>query len=471
MRPLRHPRDPLPPFLERQRREVHARDPHPPRSRRHEAQQHLEQRGLARPAGSGEGDALPWPDRQRDRSRRVLAPALVADRDPVHLDPQPRGRHRGRAAQGGDRGLEHLEDLLRGRQPLGGRVVLRPDLTQRQISLRRQDQDDQPGVQIELPVDQPHADGHGHQRHRERRQQFQGEGGEEGDAQGPHRRLPVVVGDLADRLGLRLGPAEDLQRRQPGHHVQEVSGQPGQQPPLAVHPGLGGHADQHHEERNQRQGDHDDGRRHPVLGDDPGEDRHRDDHREAQLGQVAREVVVEGVHAPGGQRHQRPGPLSAQPAGSQVRGPVQQPAAQLRLDRRPGPMGRQLREPGEQAAAQRHGREQQQRCPQRLAVQPLLEGADHDLGDQHRLTDDQPRPGKSQGHHGRQEEAGGAGVSKQARVDRFHVKHPPEQGQAGRSGISAHRRCAACRSACGTPSTSSPGRAGRAALPLLHTRS
>ena len=66
------------------------------------------------------------------------------------------------------------------------------------------------------------------------------------------RRYSAVIG--ADRLGLRLGPAEDLEGRQAGDHVEEVAGQPGQQPPLAVHPGLGGPADEHHEQRDQRQG-------------------------------------------------------------------------------------------------------------------------------------------------------------------------------------------------------------------------
>ena len=45
----------------------------------------------------------------------------------------------------------------------------------------------------------------------------------------------VAFGDLADRLRLRLGAAEDLQRRQPGDDVEEVAGEPLERAELAVH--------------------------------------------------------------------------------------------------------------------------------------------------------------------------------------------------------------------------------------------
>ena len=37
--------------------------------------------------------------------------------------------------------------------------------------------------------------------------------------------VPVLVGDVADRGGLGLGPAEDLEGGQAGDHVEEVAGQ------------------------------------------------------------------------------------------------------------------------------------------------------------------------------------------------------------------------------------------------------
>ncbi len=54
----------------------------------------------------------------------------------------------------------------------------------------------------------------------------------------------------------------------------------------------------------------------------------------------------------------------------------------------------------------------------------MLERPDHDLGNQHRLADDQARSGKPEYHHRDEEAAGGVGVAEQTRVDRFHVKHP-----------------------------------------------
>lgn len=53
----------------------------------------------------------------------------------------------------------------------------------------------------------------------------------------------------------------------------------------------------------------------------------------------------------------------------------------------------------------------------------VLEGADDDFGDEHRLGDDQRRSGRAQPHDRHEEEASGAGVPQQTRIDWFHVKH------------------------------------------------
>ena len=46
--------------------------------------------------------------------------------------------------------------------------------------------------------------------------------------------VPVLVGDVADRRDLRLGPAEDLEGGQAGHHIEEVPGQALEKPGLAA---------------------------------------------------------------------------------------------------------------------------------------------------------------------------------------------------------------------------------------------
>lgn len=480
---LGDPGDPVPPAFEVQLREVPAPDPDAPLVGYGEPEDHVQQGGLADPARADQGDGLPRLHGERRGVQRRFGAALVAYGHLRQLQAQ-RVRHV-LGTRGAGFGLQDREDLLGGREALGRRVVLRPDLADRQIRLRGQDQDHQTGVEVEFTVDEAHADRDGDERHRQGRQQLQGEGGEEGDPQGAQGGAAVVGGDGADRRGLGLGPPEDLQGRQPGDDVQEVPGEPGQQLPLPVHPGLGGPADQDHEQRDERQGDDDDRRRHPVLGDDPGEHRHRHDDREAELREVAGEVVVERVDAPGRQGDQRTGALSAQPVGAQSRRPLQEQAAQFRLDGRAGAMGRQFGEPGDQGPSERDGDEQQERGTQRGDREPALEAAHHDLGDEHRLGDHQQGADQAESHHGRQEEAGGPCVVEQTRIDRFHVKHPPggvgelcgieschePRGPRQLTGVSARRRCAGCRCACGRPSRSSSGRAARWAWRCPRTRS
>jgi hypothetical protein len=76
-----------------------------------------------------------------------------------------------------------------------------------------------------------------------------------------------------------------------------------------------------------------------------------------------------------------------------------------------------------QRSADRDGRQQQERRAEFGNRQFMLEGTDHHFGDEHRLGDDQPGTHNSQTDDRHQEQPGGAGVSQQSRVDRFHVKH------------------------------------------------
>ncbi len=299
---LRHPGDAGVPCGHVEGGEVRSADPDPSGGRGDEAEEGVQERRLARPTGADECHGLPRLDGEVHVRDGVRAPPRVADRHVLEgqgtLRRNPAGPRRRQGT------LQHREDVLRGGEALGRRVVLGPHLTQRQIGLGREDEHDQAVVQLHVSVDQAHADGDGDERHGQRGEQFQGEGRQESDPQGPHGRLAVLAGDALDRLCLCLGPAEDLQCRQPRDHVQEVPRQPRQQPPLPVHPGLGGPADQHHEDRDEGQGADDDGRRNPVLGDDAGQYRHGHDDREAQLRKVAREVVVEGVDTTGGEGDQ-----------------------------------------------------------------------------------------------------------------------------------------------------------------------
>ncbi len=459
VRPLRHPGDLRAParrvqLVQPVRGPVGRGDPYRSRRRADEAEQHREQGALARAARAGESQRLAGGEGQREPVQRGGRPAGVTGRQRVELDPGARQRGRRRGAGRRQRGLQHREDLLGRRQPLHAGVVERADLAQREVDLRRQDQHQQPGPEPHRAVHQAEADRDRDQRDRDGGEQFQREGGDEGDPQGAQGGLAVLVGDLGDGGGLRLRPVEDLERGQPLDHVQEVVREAGETAPLTVHPGLGGQPDQHHEERDQRQRRGDDRGRDPVRAEDPGQQHHRHHHREGELRQVAGEVVVQRVDPPGGVRGQLAGAPPLQVAGAERGGVVQQPPAQHRLDPGHRPMGRQLGQPGHRRPPERGGGEQQQRGGQLPEPLAALEAADHDLGDQRGLAEHQHRAGRAEQHRAGQEGPGAAGVRQEPGVDGLHVS--PRRLRRGR-----RRGCAGRRSACGTPSTSSPGRAAR----------
>ena len=80
--------------------------------------------------------------------------------------------------------------------------------------------------------------------------------------------------------------------------------EPLQRTELALGAAARGHADQDHEDRDQRHGEADDHGCDHVLGEHHYQDRHRDDAGKDQLRQVPGEVPVERIHAPGGERRQ-----------------------------------------------------------------------------------------------------------------------------------------------------------------------
>jgi hypothetical protein len=134
----------------------------------------------------------------------------------------------------GDRSFEDLEDLLGCAQALRAGVEVGADGAQRQVGLRGEDQHQERGLEADVAVQQTQPDRHRDEGYRDARQQLEHQGGEEGEAERRHGRPAVAVGHGADGLDLRLRAAEDLERGQPGHHVEEVARQPLQGPQLAV---------------------------------------------------------------------------------------------------------------------------------------------------------------------------------------------------------------------------------------------
>ena len=201
-----------------------------------------------------------------------------------------------------------------------------------------------------------------------------------------------------DQRGLGPGPPEDRQRRQALDGVEEVPAEPVQQPPLRAGVVLGLPADQRHEHRDQRQGQRDDQRREPVgvQHDDEHGDRH--EHREHQLRQVARDVVVERVEPARGQGRQLAGVerRRVRPRAGHV---GHQAAAQLRLHRRRAAQGRRLRAVGQRGARERDDSDQRDDAAD---VGPAPVGVEHGSprhrpGHQPRLQQDQPGEGDAAG--------------------------------------------------------------------------
>ena len=178
-------------------------------------------------------------------------------------------------------------------------MVVRPEEAEGKVRLGSEDEDEQSGGEAHMAAEQAKADGHGHERHREGGQQFENEGREERHLQGGHGGGAVAVRDVADRGHLGLGPTEDLEGREAGHHVEEVAGQALEQTGLSSHPNLGRGAHKRHEQRDQRHRDRDDHRRDPVGPQHHDDDGDGDDDGQEQLWEVPGEVAVEGVDAAG----------------------------------------------------------------------------------------------------------------------------------------------------------------------------
>ena len=81
---------------------------------------------------------------------------------------------------------------------------------------------------------EPEPDDHRDEGHRDRGNELERDRRGEGYAERLHRRLAVAVGDRADRARLGLRPAEGHEGGQPLHHVEEVTREGREHPPLAV---------------------------------------------------------------------------------------------------------------------------------------------------------------------------------------------------------------------------------------------
>ena len=221
-----------------------------PAARCGEPEQYAQNGGLAGTARAGEHHDLAGLDRERKAGQGGRIPVRVAHGDPVHF--QDAGRRRGRGAASRYGCLQHGEDLLRRSQALRTRVIVAAERPQRQVRLRRQNEDQQRSPQVERASHEPQPDADGDQRHRQRGQQLQHQAGQKRESQAPHGQASILLGDVRDRGGLHPSTAEDAQRRQAGHHIEEVVGQPPHLTKLAPVGLSRPHPNQRHENGDQR---------------------------------------------------------------------------------------------------------------------------------------------------------------------------------------------------------------------------
>ena len=197
--------------------------------------------------------------------------------------------------------------LGQGRRPVGGVVELGADPADRPVRLRRQQDGHQTHGEVHRAVGQPQPDRHGHQRDRDGGQQLEGGGREERGPQGGRRGHPVPVADLPHHADLVVRAAVGHQRGQPPDHVEEVAAELGHRPPASLGLLLGVLAHERGEDRQQRQGEHDDERAPHVHHGQHDHGQRRHDRGGDERRQVAGDVGLEGRHPVGGPRQRHVG--------------------------------------------------------------------------------------------------------------------------------------------------------------------
>ncbi len=321
------------------------------------------------------------------------------------------------------RGREQVERIARRREARGRRVEGGADVAQRQEHLGREHEHEQPGHERHVAADQPQPDRHGDERHREARGELEREPREERDAQHLHGACAIVIGHRADAGDLPFGAAERHEGRQPADDLEEAPRQRGEALPLPPLHGLGRHADERHEHRDQRQHDHEHEARQRV-GDPHRDDEHgRRDHRQHELRQVGAEVRVERVEPGPQQRGDARGREAGHPCRSRLQRGEQfgsqfglHPHGTRRTDEVPRPRGE-----GANGCRDHEYDEQRPGTGHPHAVDQSRDERRERPGegdDRRRLDEREPA---ARG----EERAGGPRAADEPRIERFHVSALP----------------------------------------------
>ena len=118
------------------------------------------------PLGASQGQHLSGTDLESDTVQSRLVSPRVRETDGFKGNGNVGGVGDIRSPSTRRRRLvQNVEDLLSRARPFGTGVELGPEVTERQVGLRRQDQDEQRRLQAEVTGQQAQPDGHGHQCH------------------------------------------------------------------------------------------------------------------------------------------------------------------------------------------------------------------------------------------------------------------------------------------------------------------
>jgi hypothetical protein len=202
--------------------------------------------------------------------------------------------------------------------------------------------------------------------------------------------------------------------------VEEPDAEPLQRLPLLLLHGLGGLADQDHEQRDQRE--HDDHRdaAGQVLPEHHDHQDRRRDPGEQQLGQVAGKVIVERVQTLRREGRHPCALLAGEPVRAALGNSAQQKSAQLALHGCRAAAGRDLEQP-DQRGAEDHdsGESPDVRGKFRRAAAGHRE-CDH-LAEQPGEADHDERLGEAEHRPDDQEPPRGRGVTEESGVEGTHV--------------------------------------------------
>ncbi len=397
---------------------------------------------------SREHAALPRPARARENSdgarrslevdgleKRLAAPHPQASHDqtPALLPAGPRSIRSGRTLLPEPvlGGVEHIEDLLGRGDALRRRMELHPHLTQRQVRLGGEEEDEQAHGEGQRSVEEPEADRDRDDRHGDAGEELQGEPRQERHPQHRHRLAAIPRGGLGDGVDGALLALEEPQGAQPPHDVGETGREPAERVPLTLLHRAGRETDEHHEEGDEGEGQGDRHRRDPVLPPHHRDDQRGRDDGEHQLRQIAPEVRLQRLEPAAGRHRQARGIAPGQPAGAQAIDGREDGLPQLRLRTRGRARRRGLSRPGEAGAQGDDGREGGE-DPRELGRRHPVDRADDRPREQPGEGDDHERLREPDENEECEERAGGRGVAQQPRIDGTSHEGCSVGGRGGR---------------------------------------